>query len=488
MLRRLLCCLGLISASLTFADPARPNIVLILVDDLGYGDLSCFGAKDIRTPHLDRLAAQGSRFTDFYVAQAVCTASRAALLTGCYPNRVGMQGALNHTSRFGLSPAEWTLPKMLKDRGYASGCFGKWHLGTVPELSAPRQGFDEFFGLPYSNDNSKYHPTLAPEMPPLPLLDGEKVAELDPDQSTFTARFTAKSIDFIERHKDRPFFLYLPHVMPHVPIFASAKYKGRSARGLYGDVVEELDEAIGTLLAKLRTAGLEQDTLVIFFSDNGAWTSYGEHAGSNAPLREGKLTCFEGGMRSPLIVRWPGRVPAGRVNATPFMSIDLLPTLTEIVGGKPSTLRIDGRSALRLLRGADEAPPHEALFYYAGEEMHAVRAGRWKLHFDHPYLTNRGAPGKGGKPSGFGTYEPLPITDSSMDAIASRHGQKVLRQPQALFDLTADPGETRDLSAQNPEVVARLSALAAPVRRALGDKLTGAGGDERRPAGFIPAK
>jgi arylsulfatase len=465
-----------------------PNVVLILVDDLGYGDLGCFGAKDIRTPQLDRLAAQGTRFTDFYVAQAVCTASRAALLTGCYPNRVGMQGALNHTSRFGLNPSEWTLPKMLKDRGYATACFGKWHLGTVPELSATRQGFDEFFGLPYSNDNSKYHPTLAAEMPPLPLLEGEKVAELDPDQSTFSARFTAKGLDFIERHKDRPFFLYLPHVMPHVPIFASAKFKGRSARGVYGDVVEELDDAIGAILAKLRDTGLEQDTLVLFFSDNGAWMSYGEHAGSNGPLREGKLTCFEGGVRSPLLVRWPGKVPAGRVSGTPFMSIDLLPTLVGAVGGKSPTLRIDGRSALPLLRGIDDTPTHEALFFYAGEELHAVRAGRWKLHFDHPYLSNRGLPGRGGKPSGHGTYEPLPITDSSMDAIASRHGQKVSRQAQALFDLTTDPGETRDLSAQHPEIVRRLAALAEPVRADLGDKLTGVAGAGRRPAGQAPAK
>ena len=478
----------LLLASAALAAERPPNIVLILVDDLGYGDVGCFGAKDIRTPNLDALARQGTRFTDFTVAQAVCTASRAALLTGCYPNRVGMQGALNHTSRFGLNPAEWTLPKMLKERGYATACFGKWHLGTVPELSAPRQGFDEFFGLPYSNDNSKYHPSLAAEMPPLPLLEGEKVAELDPDQAAFTARFTAKGVDFIERHKDRPFFLYLPHVMPHVPIFASANFKGRSARGLYGDVVEELDDAIGVVLAKLRETGLEQNTIVLFFSDNGAWMSYGEHAGSNGAFREGKLTCFEGGMRSPLIVRWPGQVPAGRTCGTPFMSIDLLPTFVEAVGGKAPALKIDGRSALPLLRGTSDAAPHEALFYYAGEELHAVRSGQWKLHFAHPYLTNIRNPGKGGKPSAYGEYAPLPITDSSMDAIASRHGQKVAAQPLALYDLTTDPGEIRDFSAQHPDIVARLSALADPMRRALGDKLTGTQGTERRPAGFVPAK
>jgi arylsulfatase len=276
--------------------------------------------------------------------------------------------------------------------------------------------------------------------------------------------------------------------MPHVPIFASAKFKGHSARGLYGDVVEELDDAIGTVLAKLRDTGLEQNTVVLFFSDNGAWMSYGEHAGSNHPFREGKLTCFEGGMRSPLIVRWPGQVPAGRTCGTPFMSIDILPTFVEAVGGKAPTLKIDGRSALPLLRGTDEAATHEALFYYAGEELHAVRSGKWKLHFAHPYLTNMGNPGKGGKPSAYGEYAPLPITDSSMNAIASRHGQKVAAQPQALYDLTTDPAETHDLAAENPDIVERLSAIAAPARIALGDKLTGAPGTERRPAGFVPVK
>jgi arylsulfatase len=465
-----------------------PNVVLIVADDLGYGDLGCFGAKDIRTPRLDRLAAEGTRFTDFYVPQAVCTASRAGLMTGCYPNRVGLQGALNHTSRNGLSPKEWSMPRMLKDLGYATACFGKWHLGTVPSLSPPAQGFDDFFGLPYSNDNSKYHPTLAEVMPPLPLMDGEKVAELDPDQSRFTERFTQKSVEFIAKHKDRPFFLYLPHVMPHVPIFASERFRGTSGRGLYGDVVQELDYGIGRTLDALREHGLEQDTLVIFFSDNGAWTSYGEHAGSNGALREGKLTCFEGGVRSPLIIRWPGRVPAGKACDTPWMSIDLLPTLIEALAGRRPELTIDGRSALALIEGRDLRAPHEALFFYAGEELHAVRSGEWKLHFAHPYLTNLGAPGRGGKPSGHGTYVPKPITDSSMDAIASRHGQKVARLPLSLFNLRADPGETKDLSAERPEVVARLGRQAEAIRAELGDGLTGVSGTARRPAGLEKAR
>ncbi len=465
-----------------------PNVVLIVADDLGYGDLGCFGAKDIRTPRLDRLAAEGTRFTDFYVPQAVCTASRAGLMTGCYPNRVGLQGALNHTSRNGLSPKEWSMPRMLKELGYATACFGKWHLGTVPSLAAPAQGFDEFFGLPYSNDNSKYHPTLAEVMPPLPLMDGEKVAELDPDQSRFTERFTQKSVEFIAKHKDRPFFLYLPHVMPHVPIFASERFRGTSGRGLYGDVVQELDDGVGRTLDALRQHGLEKDTVVIFFSDNGAWTSYGEHAGSNGALREGKLTCFEGGVRSPLIIRWPGRVPAGKACDTPWMSIDLLPTLIEALAGRRPELPIDGRSALALIEGRDLRAPHEALFFYAGEELHAVRSGEWKLHFAHPYLTNLAAPGRGGKPSGHGTYAPRPITDSSMDAIASRHGQKVARLPISLFNLRVDPGETKDLSAERPEVVARLGRQAEAIRAELGDGLTGVSGTARRPAGLETAR
>ncbi|MBM3877342.1 MAG: sulfatase [Verrucomicrobia bacterium] len=467
---------------------APPNVVLILADDLGYADLGCFGAKDIRTPHLDRLAAQGTRFTSFYVAQAVCTASRAALMSGCYPNRIGLAGALNHTSRNGIHPDEWLLPELLKARGYATSCIGKWHLGTVPSLRATRHGFDEWFGIPYSNDNSKYHPVLAAEMPPLPLHDGDRVVELDADQSRFTRRFTERAVRFIESNAKRPFFLYLPHVMPHVPVFASEKFKGRSKRGLYGDAVEELDWSAGEILAALDRLKLADNTIVIFFSDNGAWLSYGEHAGANTPLREGKLTAFEGGVRSPLLVRWPGKVPAGRVSDAPWMSIDWLPTLAELAGGKPPVLRIDGVSAKPLLLGEPGAkPPHEALFFYAGDELHAVRSGEWKLHFPHPYLTTAGAPGRDGKPSNWGKGAPRSIKDSSMDAIASRHGQRVERLELSLFNLTTDPGETKNLAVQQPEVVAQLTKLAVPMRADLGDSLTGVKGTGRRAAGTEPA-
>ncbi len=475
------------SGAMSRAAAPPPNVVLILVDDLGYSDLGCFGAKDIRTPNIDKLAAQGTRFTSFYVAQAVCTASRAALLSGCYPNRVGMAGALNHTSRNGIHPDEWLLPEMLKDRGYATTCIGKWHLGTVPSLRATRHGFDEWFGIPYSNDNSKYHPVLAAEMPPLPMHDGDQVVELDPDQSQFTRRFTERAVSFIERSAKQPFFLYLPHVMPHVPIFASEKFKGRSQRGLFGDVVEELDWSVGEVLATLDRLKLADNTIVILFSDNGPWLSYGDHAGSARPLREGKLTAFDGGMRSPLVVRWPGNVPAGRTSDVPWMAIDWLPTITEIVDGKKSTLKIDGVSAKPLLLGEPGAkPPHEALFFYAGEELHAVRSGEWKLHFTHPYLTTAAEPGHGGKPSNWGKATPRAINDSSMEAIASRHGQRVERLELSLFNLPSDPGETKNIAGEHPEIVARLSTLAETMRLDLGDALKGAKGPGCRPAGFEP--
>lgn len=479
--------LMVLGAAAAEGSEAAPNVVMIVADDLGYADLGCYGATQIRTPHLDRMAAEGTRFTSFYVAQPVCTASRAGLMSGCYPNRIGLQGALNHTSRNGIHPDEWLLPEMLRDRGYATICLGKWHLGTVPRFRATRNGFDQWLGIPYSNDNSKYHPVLAAEMPPLPMYDGEEVIELDPDQSQFTRRFTERAVSFIEQHRDRPFFVYLPHVMPHVPIFASDKFRGRSPGGLYGDVVEELDWSVGQLLAALERLDLAERTLVIFFSDNGPWLSYGDHAGSAKPFREGKLTTFEGGVRVPCVVRWPGKVPAARANDEPFMAIDWLPTLTELVGGKVSERKIDGRSVIPLLLGVPDAKsPHEALFFYAGTELQAIRSGKWKLHFPHPYLTTAGEPGRGGKPSNWGKTQPLAITQSGIEGIASRHGQRVELLDLSLFDLSTDPGEAVNLATQHPEVVARLTRLAEPIRLELGDSLTGIAGSGRRQAGWEP--
>jgi arylsulfatase len=463
----------------------RPNIILIVADDMGYADLGVQGATGFKTPHLDRLAKEGTRFTDFYVAQAVCTASRCALMTGCYPNRLKMHGAYNHTSKDGIHTDEWLLPEMLKAQGYAIAGFGKWHLGTKLAFHPMRHGFDEWAGIPYSNDNSKYHPSLAKEMPPLPFYEGEQITETDPDQAQFTQRFTQYALKFIERHADEPFFLYLPHVMPHVPIFASAEFKGRSQRGLYGDVMEELDWSMGEILRTLERLQLDDKTLVIFISDNGPFLSYGEHAGSAQPLREGKLTTFEGGVRVPCLVRWPGKVPPGRVCSTPFMGTDWLPTLTELVGGRPPEKKIDGRSAKALLLAEPDAvAPNEALFFYSGTALQAVRTGKWKLHFPHPYITPAGEPGKAGKPSNFGQLAPSAITQSGVEGIATRHGYRVEQLELSLFDLEADPGEQTNLVAKYPEIVEKLSALAQTMRQELGDSLLGVQGSGLREPGF----
>ncbi len=301
-----------------------PNVVLVYADDLGYGDVSAYGATRIRTPHVDRLAAEGVRFTDFYVAQAVCSASRAALLTGAYPNRVGILGALFPTSTNGIAEGETTLAEVLKGRGYATAIYGKWHLGHLPPFLPTRHGFDDYLGLPYSNDMWPSHPERM-KFPPLPLYSRDAVLTINPDQSQLTGEYGRRAVAFIERHRERPFFVYLAHTMPHVPIFASERFRGRSRQGLYGDVVEEIDDSVGQVLATLRRLGLERDTLVIFASDNGPWLSYGDHAGSAGPLREGKGTAFEGGVRVPFVARWPGRIPAGSVVREPAMTIDVLP-------------------------------------------------------------------------------------------------------------------------------------------------------------------
>lgn len=442
-----------------------PNIVLILADDLGYGDLGCYGARGYRTPNLDRLAAQGTRFTSFYVAQAVCSASRAALLTGCYPNRIGILGALGPNSKTGINPAERTLAEVLKTCGYATAIFGKWHLGDAPEFLPTRHGFDEYFGLPYSNDMWPFHPDYVnlpsdaarrkQGYPDLPLYEGERVA-IRPvtaaHQAQLTTWYTERAADFIARHRDRPFFLYLPHAMPHVPLFASEKFRGKSRAGLYADVIREIDWSVGEILKALRRHGLEERTLVIFTSDNGPWLLYGNHAGSAGPLREGKATTFEGGVRVPFIARWSGRIPRGRVCGELATTMDLLPTLARLAGAElPRDRCLDGRDIGPLLRGEPGArTPHEAFYYYWGRELQAVRSGPWKLHFPHTY-PRPDPPGADGRP---GRYTELRIGP-------------------ALFNLETDPGETRDVAAQHPDVVRRLEALAETARADLGDSATG---------------
>jgi arylsulfatase A-like enzyme len=484
MIRLLVAC-GLLSAATSLAgsdDGRPPNVVVILADDLGYADVGCFGATAIRTPHIDRLAREGTRFTSFYVGQAVCTASRAALLTGCYPNRIGMSGALNHTSITGIHPEELLLSERLVARGYATAAFGKWHLGLQPPFWPTRRGFGEFLGIPYSNDNGPLHPTVS-GMPPLPLFDGDRVVETDPDQSQFTRRFTERAVEFIVRHRQQPFFLYVPHVMPHVPIFASADWRGRSGRGLYGDVVEELDWSVGRILEAIREHGLAENTLVVFTSDNGPFLSYGDHAGSAGPLREGKLTTFEGGMRVPCVARWPGRVPAGRTCDAIVSTLDLCATVAALSAAPPPTRRIDGIDVRDLLFGMKEGQGRETFWFYSGDELHAVRAGDWKLHLPHEYLTVDGSPGAGGKPASAGRMRPKSIAESGIRGIASRHGYAVANQPRALYNLREDPGERRDVAADHPDMVARLERVVDAARAELGDSLTNARGGGARRAG-----
>jgi arylsulfatase len=475
------CALAL-AAPAVAADRA-PNVVVILADDLGYGDLACYGNKKLKTPHIDKLAADGTRFTSFYVSQPVCTASRASLLSGCYANRVSMAGALNHQSKVGIHANEKLLSELLKAKGYATACYGKWHLGDRAPFLPTKRGFDDFAGLPYSNDNGPLHPTM-PDLPALPFYRGAKVVERDPDQGTFTKRFTDLAVQFIAKHKDEPFFLYLPHVMPHVPIFASADFKGKSAGGLYGDVVEELDWGVGEVLAALKKHDLEKNTLVLFLSDNGPFLSYGTHAGSAGPLREGKLTTYEGGVRVPCITRWPGKVPAKRVCDEPLMTIDLLPTLCKLAGADLPKLKIDGADIGPVLFNEPGAKcPHEAYYFFAGDELHALRAGKWKLHVPHEYLTVNGPTRTDGKPANHGNQKPEAMSASGLRGIASRHGYKVEKQPLALYDLTADPGEKTNVADKHPDVVKRLQALADAARAELGDSLTGVKGKGVRPSG-----
>jgi arylsulfatase len=460
-----------------------PNIVLILTDDQGYSDVGCFGSEGFKTPHLDRMAAEGTRFTSFYVAQPVCTASRAALMSGCYSNRISLFGALNHQSNVGIAESELLLPEICKAQGYATAIFGKWHLGHREPFLPLKNGFDEFLGLPYSNDNGPLHPIVR-DIPSLPLIDGDKVGELDPDQSQFTRRFTERAVAFIERNKDRPFFLYVPHVMPHVPIFPSKEFQGRTEQGKYGDVIEELDASVGEILATIKRLSLDEKTLVIFATDNGPFLSYGNHAGSARPLREGKLTTFEGGVRVPCIMRWPGKVPAGRTSNELASTIDLLPTIARLTGGKLSENPIDGLDIWPLISGEGRSP-RDTFYFYAGDELQAVRSGPWKLHLPHEYLTPALPPGKEGKPANFSNLKPASMQQSGLRGIASRHGYLVRKIELSLYNLDDDVGESTNLADKHPQTVARLLDLAERARAELGDSLTKRQGSGVRPCGKL---
>ncbi len=457
----------------------RPNIVLIFMDDMGYGDPGCYGGGPYQTPYMDQLAAQGTRFTNFYAAQAVCSASRSALLTGCYPTRIGIHGALDHNAQIALHPNEETLAELLREAGYRTGMVGKWHLGHKEPFLPLQHGFDEFFGLPYSNDmwpvyydgtpwtdTSSYRSTY----PPLPLLEGNRVARTLhtlADQDELTRRYTERAVQFIESNRKRPFFLYLAHSMPHVPLGASRAFKGNSGSGLFGDVMQELDASTGAVMAALERNGLEKNTIILLTSDNGPWLTFGNHAGSSGGLREGKGTHWDGGVKVPCIIRWPGKVPAGRNAYDLASTLDILPTLAEWCGAPLPSRKIDGKSLCAFVEGKSLLSPREDFaYYYDKNNLKALRNKRWKLVLPCTAQTysHAGAIGKDGFPGKYGTQE----------------------TPLALYDLYNDPGEERDVQALYPEVVQSLLNRAEWYREALGDGLTGKTGVEVRPAARLP--
>jgi arylsulfatase A len=436
----------------------KPNFIVIFADDQGWADLGAYGHPDIRTPNIDRMASEGVRFTSFYAAP-FCGPSRAALMTGSYPPRASL--AFNHGPKqtTGIHPNEITVAELLKTQGYATQMIGKWHLGDAPQFLPHRNGFDHWFGIPFSNDMWRYHPVMPIREPedermvsareraeftgfagkghyydlekgqgfphPLPLMNDDEVVELDADQRKLTTLYTEKALEFIESSKDGPFFLYLPHAMPHVPLFVSNKGWGRSLRGRYGDVIEEIDWSVGQILDKLDELGIDDNTMVVYTSDNGPWLQYGIDAGSAGPFNRGKATTWEGGMRVPGIFRMKGKIPAGRVTSAVAANMDILPTFAALAGAKLPTDRVlDGRDLWPLLSGKTEQSPHEYFYFFAGSgrdrppRLEAIRRGRYKLRLD----------------SEFG--------------------------PVALYDLYADAGEKFDIKERHPEVLEKLTAQA----------------------------
>lgn len=442
----------LIGPSFQVLAETTPSVVVIFMDDMAYADIGPFGS-DIPTPNLDRMAQEGRRFTNFIVPTAVCSASRAALMTGCIHRRVGISGALGPRVPVGLNPEEETIAEICKKKNYATACFGKWHLGDYPEFWPLAQGFDEYFGLPYSNDMWPYHPENPKAYPPLQMVEGDKRLDeiITPElQKNLTTWYTERAVDFIERNKDKPFFLYVPHSMVHVPLFVSEKFEGKSGKGLFGDVVMEVDWSVGQILDTIRRLKLDQKTLVVFTSDNGPWLSYESHAGDAGPFREGKGTSFEGGIREPTLFWWPGKISSGSQCDQFASTIDLLPTIARLIEAPLPEKKIDGKDIRSLLFGEPNAvSPHEAFPIYYNRQLQAIRDNRWKLVFPHRYRSMIGQkPGHDGIP---GKYVHLSAQ-------------------LALYDLHADPGETMDVSKEHPGIVKRLQDAAEKVKADLGDR------------------
>ncbi len=430
---------------------AKPNFIVVFCDDLGYADIGPFGSKKNKTLHLDRMAREGMRLTDFYSTCPVCTPSRASLMTGCYPRRVNMHVdeknlcVLFPAARKGLNPSEETVAEVLKKQGYATMCIGKWHLGDHPDFMPTSQGFDHYYGIPYSNDMNR-------KTVPLPLVrDLTAIEDSVQRDTTITARYTEEAVKFIKSNRKRPFFLYLPHTAVHLPLVPGERFKGTSKDGPYGDWVQEIDWSMGKLFDALMESGVDENTLVLFTSDNG---SAREKQGSNLPLRGRKGRTDEGGMRVPCVVRWPGKIPAGSSSDALTSTLDLLPTLAHLSGGATGDHVIDGKNIWPILSGQSKADPREAFFYYQMDQLQAVRSGDWKL-----FVPLKSKKRNWGKPEG--------------------------EQPLKLFNLAKDIHEDHNVASQNPDVVQKLLAHAEAARADLGD--VDREGKGQRKAGWVDA-
>lgn len=445
-----------------------------MMDDMGYGDTEPYGMTGIATPNFNQLSKEGTRFTHFNAAEPICTASAAALLTGCYPNRLGMTGALLPGDRKALNPNEETIASLLKSKGYATAMFGKWHLGNKAPYFPLHYGFDIFHGIPYSHDiwnrdvDGKIitdKANMRSAWPPLPLLEGDRVVDSVTSMeamSHLTGAFTERSVKFIKQNKNKPFFLYLAQPMPHVPLAASAKFKGKSGMGTFGDVIMELDWSIGQILKTLKDEKLAGNTIVIVTSDNGPWLNYGDNAGSSGGFREGKGTTWEGGTRVPLWIRWPGKVEAGGINSQLMTNMDILPTIAAATDAKLPKKPIDGINFLPMLTGKTKTGPRETFYYYFGRnDLEGVRYKHWKLVLPHQSATYSSIHGKGGRPGFIGKTN----------------------VPMALYDLANDPGEAYDVQVLYPDMVQKILSLAEQARDDMGDDLTNRRGkNTRKPA------
>ena len=455
----------------------RPNIILINMDDMGYGDLTVTGAQGYSTPNIDQLSFEGVRFTQFYSSSSVSSASRAGLMTGCYPNRISIYGAIKPETGIGVHPDEIFISQIVKEVGYTTAVVGKWHLGSEFGYLPLQRGFDEYFGLPYSNDMWPYGYLVRPgevptdrvmKRPELPLFNGNKIEKyiktMD-EQNSLTELYTKYAIDFIRRQQNTPFFLYFAHTMVHVPLPVSDKFRGKSEQGLFGDAMMEVDWSIGEVLKAVRETGMEENTLIIFTSDNGAWINFGMRAGSTGGLRDAKHVTYEGGQRVPCIMKWPAQIPAGWICNRLTSGIDILPTIAAIVGGKLPERKIDGVNILPLISGNKDFKPHDYLYYYDQKnQLDAVRDERFKLVEPHLYITYDGM-----LPHDDGT--PGPRTKAYTD--------------WALYDLRRDPGERYDIKSLYPEDVERLKQALDVMRKQCGDSNMRIKGGEVRPAGKV---